>query len=132
MLKFTLLLIRATALADRLNLDFALINRKRKRGHKDRVPTSLSSQFNMSSANTPVPGTPTIDGDIGRSIFSGGGGMSNSFHMSMTNSSASIAETLAGGVDGDDEKPDKMELLVGDVKGKVNNDKESFNSWVHA
>ena len=58
--------------------------------------------------------------------------MSNSFHMSMTNSSASIAETLAGGVDGDDEKPDKMELLVGDVKGKVNNDKESFNSWVHA
>lgn len=73
----------------------------------------------MSSANTLIPGTPTVEGENGRSIFSGGGGMSNSFHMSMTNSSASIADSLAGGADGDDEKPDKMELLVGDVKGKV-------------
>ncbi|KAI5451974.1 ribose phosphate diphosphokinase subunit prs4 [Naganishia albida] len=110
---------RATALADRLNLDFALINRKRKRGHKNHVPSSLSTQFNMSSANTPVPGTPTAESENGRSIFSGGGGMSNSFHMSMTNSSVSIADSLAGGADGDDEKPDKMELLVGDVKGKI-------------
>jgi hypothetical protein len=102
-----------------LNLDFALINRKRKRGHKNHVPSSLATQFNMSSANTPVPGTPLVEGDIGRSIFSGGGGMSNSFHMSMTNSSTSIADTIAGGADADDEKPDKMELLVGDVKGKV-------------
>jgi phosphoribosylpyrophosphate synthetase len=76
----------------------------------------------MSSANTPVPGTPLIEGDIGRSIFSGGGGMSNSFHMSMTNSSTFIADTIAGGADADDEKPDKMELLVGDVKGKVSMD----------
>lgn len=76
----------------------------------------------MSSANTPIPGTPTAESENGRSIFSGGGGMSNSFHMSMTNSSVSVADSLAGGVDGDDEKPDKMELLVGDVKGKVSSD----------
>ncbi|KAJ9100081.1 hypothetical protein QFC19_005761 [Naganishia cerealis] len=111
---------RATALADRLNLDFALINRKRKRGHKSHTPASLSSQFNMSSANTPVPGTPLLEADQGRNLFSGGGGMSNSFHISMTNSSVSIADSIAGGAaDVDEDKPDKMELLVGDVKGKI-------------
>jgi phosphoribosylpyrophosphate synthetase len=112
---------RATALADRLNLDFALINRKRKRSYKSHTSGSLSSQFNMSSANTPVPGTPLVEGDLGRNLFSGGGGMSNSFHMSMTNSSVSVADSLAGipDADVDEDKPDKMELLVGDVKGKV-------------
>ncbi|KAJ9109253.1 hypothetical protein QFC21_000582 [Naganishia friedmannii] len=112
---------RATALADRLNLDFALINRKRKRSYKNHTPASLSSQFNMSSSNTPVPGTPLGEGDLGRNLFSGGGGMSNSFHMSMTNSSVSVADSLAGipDAEGDEDKPDKMELLVGDVKGKI-------------
>lgn len=71
---------RATALADQLNLDFALINRKRRRDvHSQSIPT--------------VPPTP-IGSDAGS----------------------------AAGLDDDDEhnhKNDMMELLVGDVQGRV-------------
>ena len=68
---------RATALADQLNLDFALINRKRRR--------DLSSSVSLPT----VPPTPA--------------GSDSSSHES------------------DDEAGinDKMELLVGDVKGRV-------------
>lgn len=56
--------------------------------------------------------------------------MSNSFHMSMSNSSVSVADSLAGipDADGDEDKPDKMELLVGDVKGKVSSDRLGFHN----
>ncbi|KAG7531288.1 hypothetical protein FFLO_04466 [Filobasidium floriforme] len=67
---------RATALADRLNLDFALINRKRKRGHHhaglqkpgQHAPagsmSGMLSSLTLGGAMTPfpastVPGTPT-------------------------------------------------------------------------
>ncbi|GMK59869.1 hypothetical protein CspeluHIS016_0900860 [Cutaneotrichosporon spelunceum] len=71
---------RATALADQLNLDFALINRKRRRDIKDfSLPT--------------VPPTPT----------------------------GSDTASLAGDEDEDEDNHawDTMELLVGDVKGRV-------------
>jgi ribose-phosphate pyrophosphokinase len=164
---------RATALADRLNLDFALINRKRKRGHHhaggqqkagQHAPagsmSGMLSSLTLGGAMTPfpantVPGTPT--GAHGqeeqqqhhhhhqqnslpqRSLFSGGGGMSNSFHMSMTSGTSSagpsgmfvapgtqefaaaVAAAAAQQAD-EDERPDNMELLVGDVKGKVSFD----------
>lgn len=67
--------LSATALADQLNLDFALINRKRKRD----LP---------SAATVPtVPPTP--------------------------------AASEAGSTDEDEKASEKMELLVGDVKGKI-------------
>ncbi|KAK1927837.1 phosphoribosyltransferase-like protein [Papiliotrema laurentii] len=68
---------RATALADRLNLDFALINRKRRR------------DLSASAAIPTVPPTPA-------------GSDSGSQHG-----------------DEDERAMEKMELLVGDVKGKV-------------
>lgn len=65
----------ATALADQLNLDFALINRKRKRDLPAFIPT--------------VPPTPS------------------------GSDSGSVHEEEEGAI------VEKMELLVGDVKGKV-------------
>ncbi|WVQ78661.1 hypothetical protein IAT38_000748 [Cryptococcus sp. DSM 104549] len=70
---------RATALADQLNLDFALINRKRRR--------DLAASMTLPT----VPPTPT-------------GSDSGSVHE-LTDDDSSIVE--------------KMELLVGDVRGKV-------------
>jgi phosphoribosylpyrophosphate synthetase len=69
------LIISATALADQLNLDFALINRKRKRDLPAFVPT--------------VPPTPS------------------------GSDSGSVHEEEEGAI------VEKMELLVGDVRGKV-------------
>jgi ribose-phosphate pyrophosphokinase len=69
------LMSSATALADQLNLDFALINRKRKRDLPAYVPT--------------VPPTPS------------------------GSDSGSVHEEEEGAI------VEKMELLVGDVKGKV-------------
>ena len=66
---------RATALADQLNLDFALINRKRKRDLPAYIPT--------------VPPTPS------------------------GSDSGSVHEEEDGAI------VEKMELLVGDVKGRV-------------
>lgn len=66
---------RATALADQLNLDFALINRKRKRDLPAFIPT--------------VPPTPA------------------------GSDSGSVHEEEEGAI------VEKMELLVGDVKGRV-------------
>lgn len=66
---------RATALADQLNLDFALINRKRKRDLPAFIPT--------------VPPTPS------------------------GSDSGSVHEEEEGAI------VEKMELLVGDVKGRV-------------
>lgn len=157
---------RATALADRLNLDFALINRKRKRGHQHNHHNSTANynpalgagghasgssmsgalaHLSLGGAMTPlmgptVPSTPTGANapsfhleDHQRSLYSGGGGMSNSFHMSM--SSGTTGSSVFGAVPGtqefaqavaaaaaaadEDERPDNMELLVGDVKGKT-------------
>ena len=71
----TKLIPSATALADQLNLDFALINRKRKRDLPAYVPT--------------VPPTPS------------------------GSDSGSVHEEEEGAI------VEKMELLVGDVKGKV-------------
>lgn len=71
----TLTLYRATALADQLNLDFALINRKRKRDLPAYIPT--------------VPPTPS------------------------GSDSGSVHEEEEGAI------VEKMELLVGDVKGRV-------------
>ncbi|KAK4686194.1 ribose-phosphate pyrophosphokinase, partial [Tremellales sp. Uapishka_1] len=68
---------RATALADQLNLEFALINRKRKRDMPVSIPT--------------VPPTPA-------------GSDSGSAHQDD---------------DDDGARVEKMELLVGDVKGRV-------------
>lgn len=65
----------ATALADQLNLDFALINRKRKRDLPAFIPT--------------VPPTPS------------------------GSDSGSVHEEEEGAI------VEKMELLVGDVRGKV-------------
>ena len=173
---------RATALADRLNLDFALINRKRKRGHHHAAggqnrpgyhhnnASSMSgmlSSLTLGGAMTPypastVPGTPT--GAHGqedqqqqqshqhsslpqRSLFSGGGGMSNSFHMSMTSGTSSagpsglfvapgtqefaaaVAAAAAHQADEDD-RPDNMELLVGDVKGKVSRGRAMLSNTI--
>jgi ribose-phosphate pyrophosphokinase len=64
---------RATALADRLNLEFALINRKRARDHKE---GQAQSSGTVITDEPPTPG-------------------------------------------GTPAKLDRMELLVGDVKGKV-------------
>jgi len=157
---------RATALADRLNLDFALINRKRKRGHHHNHHNSTANynsalgagghasgssmsgalaHLSLGGAMTPfmgptVPSTPTGANapsfnleDHQRSLYSGGGGMSNSFHMSMSSGTAGSsvfgavpgtqefaqAVALAAAAADEDERPDNMELLVGDVKGKV-------------
>lgn len=73
--------VRATALADQLNLEFALINRKRRR------------DLAMSMTLPTVPPTPT--------------GSDNGSHSSneFDPDDSSIVE--------------KMELLVGDVRGKV-------------
>lgn len=71
---------RATALADQLNLDFALINRKRRR--------DLAASMCLPT----VPPTPT-------------GSDSGSVHSHDNDDESNIVE--------------KMELLVGDVKGKV-------------
>ncbi|KAL0245406.1 hypothetical protein I308_104530 [Cryptococcus tetragattii IND107] len=71
---------RATALADQLNLDFALINRKRRR--------DLAASMCLPT----VPPTPT-------------GSDSGSVHSHDIDDESNIVE--------------KMELLVGDVKGKV-------------
>lgn len=140
---------RATALADRLNLDFALINRKRKRsdpryakqqnGHGHASTSSISghlAHLNLAGGvthgvytpvNGTVPGTPVLMAtpmdEGGRSFYSGGGGMSNSFHMSMQTVPGSgvlapIESARLGPAD-EDERPDNMELLVGDVKGKT-------------
>lgn len=115
----------------------------------------MLSSLTLGGAMTPypagtVPGTPTgahphedqqqqhqRDHNLPqRSLFSGGGGMSNSFHMSMTSGTSStgpsglfvapgtqefaaaVAAAAAQQADEDD-RPDNMELLVGDVKGKV-------------
>jgi ribose-phosphate pyrophosphokinase len=68
----------ATALADHLNLDFALINRKRRR--------DLSASVSQLHIPT-VPPTP--------------------------------AGSDSGSTTGDEEPAEKMELLVGDVNGRV-------------
>jgi ribose-phosphate pyrophosphokinase len=130
---------RATALADRLNLDFALINRKRKRGDKKYAEAnggrhvqagSMSGFGNSITPGTTVPGTPTGFED-NRTLYSGGGGMSNSLYMTMSNphsSSSGIPQEhpaitaafqQAQREQDEDERPDNMELLVGDVKGKT-------------
>ncbi|KAL7420111.1 ribose phosphate diphosphokinase subunit prs4 [Cryptotrichosporon argae] len=77
---------RATALADRLNLDFALINRKRRR--------DLAASMTLPT----VPPTPT-----------------GSNH----GSEAGDASSSHSSDDGHDATGDKMELLVGDVRGRV-------------
>lgn len=78
---------RATALADQLNLDFALINRKRRR--------DMAMSMSMSMTLPTVPPTPA-----------GSDSGSHSSHEQYDNpDDSAIVE--------------KMELLVGDVRGKV-------------
>jgi ribose-phosphate pyrophosphokinase len=77
LITYTFSLASATALADRLNLDFALINRKRRR------------DLTASMIVPTVPPTPAV------------------------------SEAGSHSSDDTDHADDKMELLVGDVKGRV-------------
>lgn len=119
---------RATALADRLNLDFALINRKRKNrqhqlaggcaGSGSQMSGSIYSQLGSNSGTqtpTQIPTgatTPSVDSS---SIFANGGSL-------LSNASSAAAAAVAAAVaaaEDEDDRPDNMELLVGDVRGKT-------------
>ncbi len=120
--------LSATALADRLNLEFALINRKRKRDVQNGNATS--SLYTVPSTPYTHPATPAMPNDPMSGSFMGMAALSlGSAAGGGGNGGGSNAGSLAGSMHGtlvppsaeDDEdgKVEKMELLVGDVKGKI-------------
>uniref|UniRef100_V5GG01 ribose-phosphate diphosphokinase n=1 Tax=Kalmanozyma brasiliensis (strain GHG001) TaxID=1365824 RepID=V5GG01_KALBG len=150
---------RATSLADALGVDFALINRNRRREQHKRIRAAQKTALGLSSrssfddlrsgVSTPMSSSFLLDGtglnsrsavgqatDKLNALSVSAESASSTSTLQSTTSSKHVYSEVANGINGrskkdltggisaaeddsEDENSSRMEILVGDVKGKV-------------